>query len=427
MSLSSGKIAEVVFENFVETYEHQMLMLDLVDAESYDEAKLQNAGNTIWYPVQQHRPVLTGFDLTGQEQGIIEETYPISLQDPNNDLIEQRIDDVRDMRFWERAGQQAGYRQATELNKDISDLIGNTGSLYYEFDTSASKSGFDFISEAQALITERQVYKTMGCNFLLNPRDTQTFAQDLAGRQTVRGRPEDTWLTGQIGSNVAEFDVFTGSFTSNQVATTATTTTTAAVSEVPEGGTVDPTTKVVTNVDYRRGSLPVTSSAAFSVGDVVTVDNAGTFVESVGLADKTASGQAMTFKVVGIPDASTLEVFPKPIALDDPALTELQKAYANIDTQITSGANVTTINTNGGRQNLFWAKDSIQVMGGEAPWQLMNEFGGMKVVSRSLTNGVTLYMVYDGDITKATFRYRLFVWYGLANRNPQANGSAVTF
>ncbi len=427
MSLSSGKIAEVVFENFVETYEHQMLMLDLVDAESYDEAKLQNAGNTIWYPVQQHRPVLTGFDLTGQEQGIIEETYPISLQEPNNDLIEQRIDDVRDMRFWERAGQQAGYRQATELNKDISDLIGNTGSLYYEFDTSASKSGFDFISEAQALITERQVYKTMGCNFLLNPRDTQIFAQDLAGRQTVRGRPEDTWLTGQIGSNVAEFDVFTGSFTSNQVATTATTTTTAAVSEVPEGGTVDPTTKVVTNVDYRRGSLPVTSSAAFSVGDVVTVDNAGTFVESVGLADKTASGQAMTFKVVGIPDASTLEVFPKPIALDDPALTELEKAYANIDTQITSGANVTTINTNGGRQNLFWAKDSIQVMGGEAPWQLMNEFGGMKVVSRSLTNGVTLYMVYDGDITKATFRYRLFVWYGLANRNPQANGSAVTF
>ena len=427
MSLSSGKIAEVVFENFVETYEHQMLMLDLVDAESYDEAKLQNAGNTIWYPVQQHRPVLTGFDLTGQEQGIIEETYPISLQEPNNDLIEQRIDDVRDMRFWERAGQQAGYRQATELNKDISDLIGNTGSLYYEFDTSASKSGFDFISEAQALITERQVYKTMGCNFLLNPRDTQIFAQDLAGRQTVRGRPEDTWLTGQIGSNVAEFDVFTGSFTSNQVATTATTTTTAAVSEVPEGGTVDPITKVVTNVDYRRGSLPVTSSAAFSEGDVVTVDNAGTFVESVGLADKTASGQAMTFKVVGIPDASTLEVFPKPIALDDPALTELQKAYANIDTQITSGANVTTINTNGGRQNLFWAKDSIQVMGGEAPWQLMNEFGGMKVVSRSLTNGVTLYMVYDGDITKATFRYRLFVWYGLANRNPQANGSAVTF
>ncbi len=427
MSLSAGKIAEVVFENFVETYEHQMMMLDLVDAESYDSAKLQNSGNTIWYPVQQHRPVLTGFDLTGQEQGIIEETYPISLQDPNNDLIEQRIDDMRDIRFWERAGQQSGYQQATNLNKDLADLINDTGSLYYEFDTSGGGSGFDFISEGQALINERQVYKSMGCNFIINPRDNQTFAKDLAGRQTLQGRPESTWKTGQIGENVAEFDVYTGSFLPNIAPNTSTTTTTAAISEVPEGGTVNPTTKVVTNVDYREADIPVATSAAFNVGDVVKFDNGGTDVESVGLADKTPSGQAMTFKVVGKPDGTTITVFPKPIAADDAALTTLEKAYANINTQITSGANVTTVNTNGGRSNLFWAKDSIQVMGGEAPWELMNEFGGMKVLSKSLTSGVTLYMVYDGDITKATFRYRLFVWYGLANRNPMANGQAVTY
>lgn len=427
MSLTTGKIAEVMFDSFVETYEHQEMMIDLVDGESGDAEKLQNAGNTVWYPVQQHRPILTGFDLTGQEQGIIEETYPISLGEPNNDLIEQRIDDMRDRRFWERAGEQAGYQQATQLNKDLADLVGNTGSLYYEFDTSASKSGFDFISEGQALINERQVYKTMGCNFLLNTRDNQTFGQDLAGRQTLQGRPETTWKTGQIGQNVAEFDVFTGSFLPTITANTATTTTTAAVSEKPEGGTVDPITKAVTNIDYRRGTIAVTASAAFAVGDIVKFDNAGTDVESVGLADKTASGQAMTFKIVAIPDGTSVEVFPKPIALDDAALTDLEKAYANINTQITSGANMTTVNTNGGRSNLFWAKDSIQLMGGEAPWELMSEFGGMKTVSKSLASGVTLYMAYDGDITKATFRYRLFVWYGLANRNPMANGTAVTF
>ena len=167
MVLSAGKIAEVYFDKFIETYEHQMLMLDLVDGEQPDAAKLQNAGNTIWYPVQQHRPILSGFDLTGQEQGIIEETYPISLGEPNNDLIEQRVDDLRDMRFWERAGQQAGYRQATELNKDLAELIANTGSLYFEQSAAASQSGFDFVSNGQALISERQVYKSMGCNGFL--------------------------------------------------------------------------------------------------------------------------------------------------------------------------------------------------------------------------------------------------------------------
>ncbi len=422
--LSAGKIAEVMFENFVETWEKQELMLELVDAEQGDADTLQNAGNTVWYPVQQHRPILTGFDLTSQEQGIIEETYPISLGEPNNDLIEQRIDDMRDIRFWERAGMQSGYQQATKLNTDIADLVKNTGSLYFESNVT---SGFDFISEAQSLINERQVYKSMGQNFVLNTRDNQKFAKDLASRETLKGAPADTWKNGQIGSNVAEFDLFTGSFLSNITANTNTTTTTAAVSEKPEGGLVDAITKTVTNVDYRRGTIPVTSSAGFAVGDIVTFDNGGTFVESIGLADKNSTGQKMTAKVVAIPNGTSIEVFPKLIALDDGSLTVLEKAYANIDTQITSGANVTTLNTNGGKANIFWAKDSLQVMGGEAPWQLMNEFGGMKSVSKTLATGITLYMVYDGDITKATFRYRLFVWYGLANRNPMANGTAVTF
>jgi len=433
MGLTTGKIAEVMFENMVETYEHQTMMLDLVDAEQGDSEKLQNAGNTIWYPVQQHRPVLTGFDLTGQEQGIIEETYPISLGDPNGDLIEQRIDNMRDQRFWERAGTQAGFQQATQLNKDLLDLVVDTGSLHYRFDfTTQGTSGFDFISEGQALVNERQVYKTLGCNFILNDRDTKAFASELAGRETIKGRPSDTWLTGQIGSQVAEFDVFTSSSLKNLAGgAIATSTVDGDVSEAPEGGSANATTKVVTNIDYRLGTIPVVSSAAYAVGDIVTFinDPGGTpvIVESLGLADKNETGEAMTFKIVGIPGATSVEVFPKPIAADDAGLSTLEKAYANINTQILDGATVVKVNLSTERSNAFFAKDSIQVMGGEVPWELMNEFGGMQVIKKPLTSGVTIYMIYDGDMIKGTFQYRFFVWYGLANRNPMANGSAVTF
>ena len=418
-ALTAGKIAEVMFESFIETYEHQSLMLDLVDGEAPDDAKLSNAGNTIWYPVQQHRPVLKGFDLSGQETGIIEETYPISLGEPTGDLIEQRIDDMRDIRFWERAGTQSGFQQATELNSELAALVSNTGSLFYE---SNATSGFDFISEGQALVNERQVYKAMGCNFLLNDRTTQKFAQELAGRETLKGRPADTWLTGQIGSNVAEFDVFTGSFTKALGTPGAgASTTTADVSEKPEGGSVDAITKVVTNIDYRTGIFPVVSGAAYNVGDVVT---AGA-VKSIGLASKDVNAALMTFKIVGI-SGNNLSVFPKPIALDDPALSTLEKAYANIDTQILSGDTVAVVNTSTDRSNIFWAKDSIQMIGGDCPWNLASEFGGMKVISKKLASGITCYMIYDANSKTANFSYRLFAWYGLGNRNPMANGVAMS-
>ena len=418
-TLTAGKIAEVMFENFIETYEHQTLMLDLVDGEQPDKAKLSNAGNTIWYPVQQHRPILKGFDLTGKEQGIIEETYPISLGDPSGDLIEQRIDDMRDMRFWERAGEQAGYQQATDLNSELAALVSNTGSLYYE---STATSGFDFISEGQALINERQVYKGMGCNFLLNDRTNQKFGQDLAGRQTLQGRPETTWKTGQIGQNIAEFDVYTGSFTKKQNTPGAGgSTLTANVSEAPQGGSVDAVTKVVTNIDYRNGVLPVVAGANYTVGDVVTVGA----IESIGLASKDESGQLMTFKIVGI-TGNNLTVFPKPIAADDAALSTLEKAYANINTQMLSGATVDIVNTSADRTNIFWAKDSLQMIGGDCPWNLASEFAGMKTISKQLASGITCYMIYDADLKTANFNYRFFVWYGLGNRNPMANGVAIS-
>jgi len=421
----TGKIAEVLFESALETYEHQMQMLDMVDHFEPNGQDMQNADNVVWRPVQQHAPVINGWDLTGQETDIIEETYPALLGEPANDFFEQRADDLRDMRFWERRGEQSGMRQATELNRRLAQLIANTGSLYYESNTA---SGYDFIAEGQAILNERQKLTDDQRYFLLNDRSTLKFGSDLAGRQTVQGRPEETWKTGQIGRNVAEFDVYTGSFLPTQAATgAAATTTTADVSDVPEGGSVNTATGVVTNVDYRVSSpIPVADASTYVAGDVVGFDNGGVPVESVGLADKNETGQQMTFKVVDVDiPGNTITVFPKPIAADDPALTTLQQAYANINTQILSGANVTPLNVAGGKTNLFWCKDSIEVTGGDAPITLLNEFGGQKVISETMKNGQKMYMAYDGNIDNMTFKCRLFTWYGLTNRDPSANGVAI--
>lgn len=57
----TARIAEVMFDEALETYEHQMQMLDLVSFENPNGAAMQNSGNFIWRPVQQHAPIIEGW------------------------------------------------------------------------------------------------------------------------------------------------------------------------------------------------------------------------------------------------------------------------------------------------------------------------------------------------------------------------------
>ena len=422
----TGKIAEVMFEKSKETYEHQMQLLNLTMFEKPDPAQQQNASNVVWYPVQQHRPIIDGFDISGTETNIIEETYPSILGTPKNDFISQRADDLRDMRFWERAGEQSGMRQATELNKLIAEAVRTQGSLFYR---SNAASGYNFIAEGQAIQNERQSYMSGTRCFVLNDRDTLKFGQDLAARQTLQGRPADTWNTGQIGSNVAEYDVYTGSFLPNLIGgADPATTVTGNQSFVPEGGSVNTATGIVTNVDYRFASIPVAASASYNIGDKINFKNGGTAVVALGLADKTDTGQAMTFTIVGKPDGTTIEIFPKPIALDDPALSTLEAAYANIDTRILNAATVNRLNIDASaKTNLFWDKSAVEVIGGTIPAELFSQYDGMQVIHDTMENGQEMYLIYDGQIDTLTFRYRIFTWYGITICNPSNCGVAVTF
>ena len=416
---STGKIVEVLFENAIDTYEKQDMMLDKVDFFKPNAGDMQNSGNFIWRSVQQHAPIIDGFDVTGQEQNIIEETYPSVLGTPKNDFVEQRADDMRDTQFWERRGVQSGMQQATELNKQIALAMSTQGSMFYK---SAATSGYPFIAESQAIMNERQGASTTR-NFLLNDRDTLTYSADLAARQTLQGRPEsDAWTKGQIGGNVAGFDVFTASFLPNLVGGASPgTTVTGNQSFAPEGGSVDAVTGVATNVDYRSAVIPVASEAGYNIGDKVTIGA----VESVGLADKNSTGQLMTFTIVAT-GTGTITVYPKPIAADDAGLSVTEKAYANIDTTISNTDVVARLNTDASNKvNLFWDKDAVEVLGGTIPAQLFKQFDGMQVISKTMSNGQEMYCIYDGDIAKLTFRFRLFTWYGITVKDPSRVGVAV--
>jgi hypothetical protein len=424
-SLTTGKVAEVMFEKFIETYDQQTDLLDKVNFHEPDGEQMQNSSNVIWTPVQQHAPVISGWDVSNQETGIIQETYPAVLGTPSNDWVEQRADDMRTERFWADRAKVSARKQAMYLNTQIASSIKNQGSLFYR---SNVDSGYEFIAEAQAMMNERQLIDN-GRTFILNDRDQLHFSKDLAARQTLQGRPDETWKNGQIGKNIAGFDLFTGSYLPNITgAADPAVTVTGDQSFAPQAGSVNATTLVVTNVDYREASIVVNDSSLLAVGDKITIENSGVPVYALGKGDKTNTGQAMTFTVIELTDSTHIKVYPKPIAADDSSLSVVEAAYANIDTQILNAATITRLNTDASNKvNLFFDKMAVEVIGGTIPASLFSQFNTAKVLSDTMSNGLGVYLLYDGNIATMNFRFRLFTWWGVTIADPSNCGCAVTY
>lgn len=428
MALTTAKQALVFFDDVLSTFESQSMMINMVDYFEPSSGEMQNAGNTVIRPVRQQRPSLSGWDLTGQEQGVIQQAYLATLGVPTGDLIKLRADDLRDPNFWDRAGIESGKKQASVLNKAIADAIVDEGTLFFR---SNATSGYDFIAEAQVQRNERQLPKD-NCYFLFNDRDNLKFGKDLAARQTLQGKPDDIWKTGQIAGNVAEQDIYTGSFLKNlSGGADPATTVTGDQSFAPLAGTVTSGANgsgIVTNNDYRYATMPVADSSSYAVGNKFQIKNGGVALVALAKDDKTESGQPMTFTINAIPDGTSIVFSPRPIAADDSSLSTLEKSYANVDTVILNAATVNRVNTDtSNKANIFWDKSAVEVLGGNIPANLMSEYDGMKVLSETMGNGLTMYMVYDGSLIDMTFRHRVFVWYNVVVKDPANCGIGLTY
>lgn len=387
-----------------------------MDVDTQSGVDMQNSNNVYWKNVEQQAPVVSGFDLSGTTPGnIIEQTYPLTVEPPRNDWFTFRAEELRDRGFMERRAKASTRKLNADANQRAAELVANTGTLYYE----SADAGFDFVSEADTIMTERQAYRDMGSSFFINPRTYKVMGSDLASRSDLSGKPLTAYETAMIGNNVAGFDVFRApTYGTIDAAATGTTTVSADVTEVPESFTT--VAGSIQNIDYRYGTIPLTDASSFSVGDVITISG----VNALGLMDKTDTGQLMTFRVIEI-NTNDVVVYPKPIAADQAGITSSQAAYANISTAITSGATASKVNTTGGQANSFWADDSLTFVNADGNLEVLNEFEGMKVDSTTLDNGVTLYLAYDARLDSLNCRVRLFTWYGLVNKDPSRNGNAI--
>lgn len=420
MTLSTAKAITVFYDKAMEVMNSNNLMAQMVDVYNVPSAVMQNTSNIFWRPVEQHAPIKDGWTVTAGN--VIEQYYPSQLSDPRNDYFALRADDFRDERFLERRAMAAAKKLSADQNKRIATTVATTGSLFYR--NAAAEGGFQFIANADRILTERQASGSMGTSFFLNPRDNNRIAADLAERGTLSGRPEGAYASAMVGRDVAGFDVYKTNFQSTLAGgeSPAGITVTTAISDKPVGQTGN------VNQDYRESSdITLSDSSALNVGDIITFGTGDTEVHSVGLLDKTLTGEAMTFRIVEKAEAgNTIKVYPRPIALNDKALNAEEVAYANIENPIAAAVTVQRLNTDAATiTNTFWANDSVELISGDVPFEMFSELDGFKVVSETLDSGVKLYMAYQGDIGTMNLNVRLFTWYGVTNRDPSRNGVGI--
>lgn len=425
MALDTGKEVKIMFNMVLDTIEHQQQMAMMAARHDVGAADLQNAQNQIWRQVEQQAPVEEGWEFQDSDFGnIIEQSYPAKLDLPRNSLFTLRADDFRDRQFMERRAKAAAIRLTADQNTRIANLVQNTGSIYYRatVDGTVGNTGYDAVKTATTILSERQVNMDMGVTQFINDRDAQRISSDIANRSNMNGLPETVYKNGMIAYNTAGADIYEASYlpTLTGGATPAGVTVATTHSDAPQGSTTIAGQEFP--VDYRISSdIALSDASGFNTGDYITF--AGVF--SIGQHDKAVTDQLMTFKIVE-KTGNNIKVYPKPIALGDSNLDDDELAYANISTQIASGAAVTRLNTDASkRSNIFWCNDSIEILNGDAPLQFLGELDGMKVMQETLASGTNLYMLYQGDINTVSFKCRLFTWYGLTNRNPSANGQWV--
>ena len=419
MGLSTAKEVRVMFDMVTEQFEAQDQMSKLVGHYDMTGANAQNSNNVEWRQVEQQAPVQSGWEFADSAFGdVLELSYPTVLGTPRNDLFKLRADDFRDRRFMDRRAAAAAQRLSADQNARIASLVSNTGSLFYR----ATTAGYDFIKTADTILRERQAYVGAGQSFFVNDRDAQRVSADLAGRQTLTKISEDAYTKGLMFKNTAGFDIYESSYLGSLTGgALAGVTVTSTVSQAPVDSFVSAGIRLP--VDYRiSDDIALTGTLTdLVVGDRISFSG----VNAVGLQDKTNTGTLMTFTVVEKSRAN-IKVYPRPIAVNDPALTPAQAAYANINTQIAAGATVTKLNSDAiARNNVFWANDSVEIVDGDIPFELLGQLDGMEVMSSTLSSGTKLYIAYQGRIDDLTLRCRLFTWNDVVNIDPSRNGVAV--
>lgn len=412
MANAFSKEETVLFEQVLEKFDADNLSAKNASVFRPGSTESERAGDTFWRPQPYITRTVSGRDLTGQFGDMTQLSVPASANITEN--IPWKLDawELRDAQQRDRISDGAVQQLSATVNRSIANLVGLTGSLVVTSSTGAS--GYSDIASAETRMGNEEIgLDTMRC-YMANMNDYQEFAADLAGRQTMDGKPTSAYERSKIG-NVAGFDTFRTSFQPTLAGSSGSTTMTGAQSYVPLATQTNAINGGESNVDNRFQQITVGATASFAVGDAIQI--AG--VNAVSMINKEEFAETRKFRVVSVDSGTTMTITPPIINANGASVSE--KMYGNCSTGAAGGAAVTAVNSTTARVNTFWSKDSVEIFEGKLAVPA-SDMAGLATLQGSTDSGVQLLMAKQGNINDLTAKYRWTIYYGATNLNPQMNG-----
>lgn len=405
----------VAFDNVIDGFEDALVASKNVNIYGTDGQLMERTQDTIWRPQQY---ISVGQDrVVGQAvnaKGRIQLAVPATLGYQPNDTFQLNSLELRDQLRQGQLGEASKNYLASRINTDVLSVACLQSTVVVKI--TAAAGIYDNVALCDSVFNEQGI-PASDRFLMLNSRDYNGMAANLAARQTMTGLPEGAYRKSYVGE-VADFQTFkldSGKRIAAAAGSGITMDTRASASNyyVPVAKRVAATGEK-SNVDNRYQTITVSSTTNVAPGDCFTI--AGW--NSVHHINKTDTGQPKTHRVISVPSSTTLVISPPIISNQGASDAESQYQNGSMDSTASNAA-ITFLNTAASGYNVFWRKPAIELLpGGYA----VPDGAGAAVMRATTENGIEIVMTkrFDPDtfLTKFTFDCR----YGVCMTDPEQCG-----
>ena len=415
MANEFSKEERVAFEDILEGFQDALVLSRNVSIYATDQSMMERTGNVIWRPEPYIMQSFDGTDQTLNFKDATQLSVPATIGFNKSVPWVMTATELRDALQENRLGDAAKVKLASDINVAVMNVAALQGSIVVA--RGAAASGFADVAAIEAVMNEQGV-PDYDRYLALSTRDYNGLAADLAGRDTLTGKPLTAYERAYVG-RVASFDTFKLDYAvrlnaaAGGGAITISTLAGGGNVYVPEATSVAATGERA-NVDNRFQTVTFSANANVVAGDCFTIAT----VESVHHITKEPTGQLKTFRIISVGAGNTCVICPPIISGQGGTDAELQYQNCSVGTPA-ANSSIVWLNTAIRAANPFWHKDSIEILPGR---YAVPSDSGASVMRATTDQGIELVMQKQYDINTMRTKYRLDTLFGVVNKQPEMNG-----
>lgn len=417
MSNSFSKEERVAFEDILEGFQDLLVLSRHVNVYNTDQTMMARTNDTIWRPmpyIAQSINSTPGTAIPGY-QNMTQLSVPSTIGFSKTVPWTMTTLDLRDALQEGRLGESAKQKLASDINVAIMNTAAAQGTLVVP--VAAAAGDYDDVALCDSIMNEQGVPdydRFLG----LSSRDYNGLAGNLsqASRSFGNTKSDKAYERNYVGM-VAGFDTYKFDY-ANRIAvagggvTLIDTQAAANNYYVPQATSTSVGGQI--NVDNRYQTITVDNSAGVVAGDAFTIDG----VVAVHHITKQSTGQLKTFRVISVPAGGTTLVISPPI-ISNQGGSDAEAQYQNVIVTPAAAAPINWLNTGASNINVFWQKDSLEILPGR---YAVPSDAGTAVMRATTDQGVELVMQKFYDIDSMTIKYRLDTLFGVVNKQPEMSG-----